>query len=63
MMVGVWPISLARPPAVPSLHLHRLNLCHTPFTMKNDEGEVVDLYIPRKWCVLVWALLQGGLRC
>jgi hypothetical protein len=20
-----------------------------PATMKNDEGEVVDLYIPRKW--------------
>lgn len=20
-----------------------------PLTMKNDEGEVVDLYIPRKW--------------
>lgn len=26
-------------------------LCTQTATMKNDEGEVVDLYIPRKWCV------------
>jgi hypothetical protein len=33
----------ARPPLpIPSAH-------RDPATMKNDEGEVVDLYIPRKW--------------
>jgi hypothetical protein len=26
-------------------------LCTQTANMKNDEGEVVDLYIPRKWCV------------
>jgi hypothetical protein len=31
----------------------RPNFVSSLFKMKNDEGEVVDLYIPRKWCVAV----------
>lgn len=33
---------------------HSVAVCHSEnrgAKMKNDEGEVVDLYIPRKWCV------------
>lgn len=37
------------PAALPVLSLLQAKLRRKLFKMKNDEGEVVDLYIPRKW--------------
>jgi hypothetical protein len=32
-----------------TFHFSRIHWRHCYFIMQNDKGEVVDLYIPRKW--------------